>query len=266
MLMGNMPREYRNVEDFTPAGKTCLARLKEQIKVRLPPPKPNECMATLLDPATKKFAEGLLGTELHAQAVASLKAEHRKVFMIIKRAGMSNAAEAEITEGITEEQGEDLQIPTAPNEESDDEDDLIAGFSYSVASKNTDEDEEEDLYAEADELVDNFLAEDQVSNSYLLEGATRLPEDEGARITINQVIASFDTRKYYNEKGSKDYPALSHMARIQFSRMENSGFQERVFSTGGNAMTEKQARMDFDQLEQRVLLSQNQELIEKKII
>ena len=74
-----------------------------------------------------------------------MKAEHRKVFMIIKRAGMSNAAEAEITESTTEEQGEDLQIPTAPNEESNDEDDLIAGFSYSVGPKNTDEDEEEDL-------------------------------------------------------------------------------------------------------------------------
>ena len=88
-----------------------------------------------------------------------------------------------------------------------------------------------------------------------MEGSKRSLEDQGARITINQVIASFDARKYYNEKGSKDYPALSHMARIQFSRMENSGFQERVFSTGGNTMTDKQASMDFDQLEQRVLLS-----------
>ena len=56
------------------------------------------------------------------------------------------------------------------------------------------------------------------------------------------------------------------MARIQFSRMENSGFRERIFSMGGNAMTKMQASMDFDQLEQRVLLSQTQELIEKKII
>ena len=87
-----------------------------------------------------------------------------------------------------------------------------------------------------------------------------------SRITINQVIASFDTRKYYNEKGSKDYPALYQMTRIQFSGMEKSGFQERVFSTGGNAMTKKQVSMNFDQLEQRVLISQNQELIEKKII
>ena len=182
----------------------------------------------------------MLGTELYAKAVAILKAEHQKVFIITKKAKeVDDTAEAEITKDTTEEPKEDLQIPTAPKEETDDEDDIITGFSCNVFPKNREKDEEEDPYAKADKLLDKFLTEDQISNSYLLDCATRLPEDKGARIRINKVIASFNIIKYYKVKGSKDYPSICQLARTQFLRMENSGFQERVFSTGGNAMTKK---------------------------
>ena len=79
-------------------------------------------------------------------------------------------------------------------------------------------------------------------------------------------IASFDTMKYYREKGSIDFPSVTMLARIHFGRLDNGGFQERMFSTASLAMAKEQNRMDFDLLEMRTLLAQNKELIEKKII
>ena len=67
-------------------------------------------------------------------------------------------------------------------------------------------------------------------------------------------------------QGQEDYPAMTMLARLHFSRLDNSGFQERVFSTAGLAMSDNQARMAFVLMEMRTLLSHNKELIKRGII
>ena len=66
---------------------------------------------------------------------------------------------------------------------------------------------------------------------------TKLPFGKGEDISIAHVIAGFDIMKYHPNKGKYDYPVLFMMARIQFSRLDNLGFQERVFSMGRSAMS-----------------------------
>ena len=72
---------------------------------------------------------------------------------------------------------------------------------------------------------------DEVSNHYLFDKAKRLPEEEGAEITLAlaHVIVSFDTLKYFHKRGKTDHPVMTMLARIQFSRLDNSRFQERFF-------------------------------------
>ena len=135
-----------------------------------------------------------------------------------------------------------------------------------VVSKKDDTELVEEVDQKADTLFKKWMDNDQVSNHYLFDKAKRLPEKDGAEITLAHVIVSFDTLKYFRKRGRTDYPAMTMLARIQFSRLDNSGFQERVFSTSSLAMAKNQSRMEFDQLEMRTLLAQNKELIQKGII
>ena len=122
-----------------------------------------------------------------------------------------------------------LLTPTAAGDSSNEEgNNLDASLSYSVSSKKGGMAGGEEYDGEADKLLQNFMNEDQVFNKYLFECAKELPDEAGARIIIGLVIASFDPVKYYKKKGSQDYPSIFLMARIQFSWMDNSGFQERV--------------------------------------
>ena len=53
---------------------------------------------------------------------------------------------------------------------------------------------------------------------------------------------------------------------IEFARMDNGRFQERVFSTVGNAQSSNQGRMMFDHLEKRAILAHNKALIKDGVI
>ena len=72
--------------------------------------------------------------------------------------------------------------------------------------------------------------------------------------------------KYFRLKGNVDYPAVTMLARIHFFRLDNAGFQERVFSTASLAMSKSQSRMDFDHLEMQTPLVHNKGMIRDGII
>ena len=95
----NWPREERKVEDFTPAGKKCLDRLKEQIKARLPPLTALRCLSVLLDPATKPFAESkILGTQLFEETKLLLKIKHRAAYKAFhKPSSVGQEVESQMT-------------------------------------------------------------------------------------------------------------------------------------------------------------------------
>ena len=101
----------KRVEEFTEGGKRCFARLKEQIELRLPAATASQSLATLLDPATKKFAKQLLTESIYEETVDLLWKEHRKFLKamnteiteaeVVVATGMENAVPAE--EDILEE-------------------------------------------------------------------------------------------------------------------------------------------------------------------
>ena len=117
------------------------------------------------------------------------------------------------------------------------------------------------MILEADRIIESWLERDQVSNEFLFDKAPKLPDTVGAEVTIEQVICSFDTMRYFRERGSAQYPTVTLLARIHFSRLDNAGFQERVFSTAKQAQGKDQAQMKFDSLEMRTLLAHNKDFI-----
>ncbi len=72
--------------------------------------------------------------------------------------------------------------------------------------------------------------------------------------------------RYFREEGLKVFPTICLLARIHFGKFSNAGFQERVFSTAGNAMDSNQTKMSFERLEMRTLLAHNKELIRDGVI
>ena len=66
--------------------------------------------------------------------------------------------------------------------------------------------------------------------------------------------------------GSQTYLTISILARIHLSCFETGAEQERVFSSAKHAMDKDQARMNFEMLQMRTLLSHNKQLIRKGII
>ena len=124
----------------------------------------------------------------------------------------------------------------------------------------------DELDAKANSQFKDWLEGDQVSNEFLFDKAHELPEVCGEKVTIEQVISSFDTMKYFRLKGNVDYPAVTMLARIHFFRLDNAGFQERVFSTASLAMSKSQSRMDFDHLEMQTPLVHNKGMIRDGII
>ena len=127
---------------------------------------------------------------------------------------------------------------------------------------------EEELRSDA--MIKDWLETDQVSNQFIFDKAERSPETIGAEISIERIISSLDTMKNFRTKGHEDYPAVTMLARIHVAWWDNSGFQERVFSTASLVMSKSQTRVDFNKedshLERRTLLAHNKTLIRKGII
>ena len=259
MALHQAERENRKVDDFTEGGKRCLHRLTKQIELRLPATTAKENLATLLDPATKLFAKKLLGMTDYQKAVCLLKEEHRSVYKLITKKKESPTINDELVDtATTREEEEDLQEPVDMDCSSDD--DELYAFEPEV-EKQDDAVALEELYRKSDSLVDAWLKGNQLSNDYLFDKNSKLSLGTGAKLEIKDVVSKFDTMTYFKVKGHIDHPVLCMLARIYFSCLDNSGFQERVFSTAKSAMDKSQSRMAFDQLEKRTLLAQNKRLI-----
>mmetsp|Transcript_32277 Transcript_32277/g.67858 ORF Transcript_32277/g.67858 Transcript_32277/m.67858 type:complete len:853 (-) Transcript_32277:67-2625(-) len=258
----NWPREIRKVIDFTPSGKQCLNRLQEQLKMRLPAPKPNQCLSVLLDPATKAFAEILLDEDgLFHKTRALLKEKHRDAWRAFH-------APVDDKEGDNGEE-EELATPKATamdldedDEEEDDEDDIL-GMTCELEANDADP-EEDTTERDADDVFEKWMNHTVKFSKYVFD--SQQPMKAVGAVKFKELVAKFDTMKYYREKGKEEWPTITILARIHFSKMDNSAFQERVFSTAANVMSKVQNRMGFAHLEMRTLLAQNKDLIRQQII
>ena len=103
---------------------------------------------------------------------------------------------------------EELDDPMAMD--SSDDESVVKIEAEAVQPKKNDVAEKTDqaLLEEANAIIDDWLNNDQVCNDFLFEDATRLPESLGEKMTIEQVISSFDTMKYFKMKGKDEFPLL----------------------------------------------------------
>ena len=257
------------VEDFTDAGKLCRERLQHQIAKRLPNPTAMECLPVLLDPATKSVATWLLeDDELLHETTSLLKEKHAEAYKACKSkdklkqarpTGAEKSSALDVDDSLhagddnTEDDGEDY---------GGEDDDDGPGIVISGGDNR-----EEDLAAKADEVFENWMKNKVRFGDFLFDGVAPLvPSKATGSVTFKELVSKFDTMKYYREVGSDEFPSVALLARIHFSTMINSGFQERVFSTCKNVMGSNQARLPMEHMEKKALLCQNADLIRKKII
>lgn len=270
--MKGFPRKERKVEEFTDTAKKCIERLKSQMNKRLSAPTPQNCVSALLDPTTLHYAKGFMDTEsdtLYQETVNHLRVEHRSVFRVIYGKGADTADSS--GEGSNNDTNNDNDLVTEeldePREmsEEEDEDDMFC-MTMPNAPTKTPEDDLEVMNKAADDVLKKWLNDKPDYDKFLFEKVDDIiwkkkRNSETKTVSIFELISKFDTMKYFRESGTKDYPTISMLARIYFSRLDNAAFQERVFSTAANAQSKNQGKMSFDHLEQRVLLQQNRDLI-----
>ena len=56
---------------------------------------------------------------------------------------------------------------------------------------------------------------------------------------LKGLLRDVDIFRYFREKGQMQFPSIALGARILLAKMDNSGFTERMFSAGSNAMSKK---------------------------
>ena len=152
------------------------------------------------------------------------------------------------------------------------------------------EDESVDHEAEADKVFEKWIKFKPKYNDFLYEGVEKIKNMNSC--TITELIDKFDTAKYFQvswslifvllsihtdnppvipsthlqNHGTENYMTISVLSRIHLSQFETGAEQERVFSSAKHAMGDDQAKMNFEMLQMRTLLSHNKQLIRRGII
>ena len=91
---------------------------------------------------------------------------------------------------------------------------------------------------------------------------TKLKKNVDVR-SIKSLMKSVDVLKYFKKSGLFQFPSVAVLARIVLAKLDNSGYTERMFSAGSNAMSKKQTKMCFENLEKRVVLHHNRDYMRK---
>ena len=126
-----------------------------------------------------------------------------------------------------------------------------------------DEDNEEDQEdnRKADIIVDNWMRVcRKVDWRHYGKSGTSI---DSKKPTLFEKICSCDILRWFRETGGAQFPSIAVLARVELAKMDNSGYQERVFSSASGAMANNQAKMAFDVLEKRTLLYHNRTLMEQ---
>ena len=127
--------------------------------------------------------------------------------------------------------------------------------------------EVKDHNAKADVIVDDWLNHHINYNNFLYDGQKPIQKKTLHDVGLFTLTQRFDTMRFFRDKDVlTKFPTIKLLARIHYGKFSNSGFQERVFSTAGNAMGSNQTSMNFLHLEKRTLLAHNKQHIRDKVI
>jgi hypothetical protein len=259
-------RKVRLVSDFTDEGKRCLVRLQEQIKTRFPKMIPGQAVAMLLDPMTKRHSLSVLGEECYSQAKNHLIEQHRVAYEVCNEGKGSKAAKAN---NSSDDKDESMDDEEDGDSESGDEDEDVVPFDVKANCTPAPaiSVEEKDRNLKADQIVTDWLEHQVNYNDFLYDGQKPIPKKTLEDVGLFMLTQRFDTMRFFSDKEvARMYPTIKLLARVNYGKFSNSGFQERVFSTAGNAMGSNQTRMDFVHLEKRTLIAHNKQHIRDKVI
>jgi len=201
------------VSDFTEIGKKCLNRLQLQIEKRLPVHDASDCLAVLLDPATKNFSEWLLGRELFLETKNLLKTQHQEAYTALKKMSVPQVnVESEVLANNENEPTEnmaislDLKDDEDPEDLFDDSDEDIDGPSI-VLPQEQPKDGEVDLISEADKVFEKWMEFTPAFGDYLVEGSETLVSNKTTgKVSFREIVSKSDTKKYYRTGGLAAYP------------------------------------------------------------
>lgn len=257
--INNWPREPRLVSNFTDSGKKCLLRLQKQVEKRLPAPKANQCLSVLLDPVTKQFAKSLLSENgLYNETRALLKEKHRDAYTVLHAPKPSPEVQVEDEEEAEDKLAEPAEVPNAGFN------DAILNLTCEVAPPVLEETETSNIHNKADEVFEEWMNHVVMMHPHSFDSKNPIPKN--GNVSLLELVAKFDTMKYFRDVGKKEWPSITILARIHFSKMDNSAFQERVFSTASNTQRKTQSGMKVDHLEKWILIAHDKELIRGNII
>jgi len=153
-----------------------------------------------------------------------------------------------------DDEEEELATPTATemivDNGDDDYDNDILGLTCEIVVDNV-EGEEDTAEELADACFEQWMNHTVTYSKYVFEGRPPIKTGgtTGTAVNFKEIVAKFDTMKFFREEGTEKWPTITILARIHFSKMDNAAFQERVFSTAANVMSKQQGRMAFDHLE-----------------
>ena len=148
-------------------------------------------------------------------------------------------------------------------DDGDSDDDDIIGMTCELEVNDVDT-EEDTTERDANDVFEKWMSHTDKSSKYVFD--PQQPIKAVGKVNFKELMGKFDTMKYFREKGTEECPTTTIFARIHFSEMDNSDFQEHVFLTATNVMSKVQKRMKFNHLEMRTWLVQNKYLIRQQII
>ena len=192
--------------------------------MRLPAPSASQCLSVLLDPATKQFAQNLLDEgELYLDTHELLKSKHRTAYKAFDAPAKEDTA-GKTQEEENEEIKEELATPVEMTDANTEYDDDIFGLTYQLVADVGVKTEDVDLNKYADEVFDKWMIHTVQFYKYVFDDKSH-PLPESGQCSFRELVSKFDTMKYFRETGTKDWPTITILARIHFSKMDNSSFQ-----------------------------------------
>jgi hypothetical protein len=243
-MITNFPREPKDLEDFTNHGKICNTRLKEQLKLRFKFDKDYQFLPVFLDPITCPLASKLIPQEYYNDTLLCFKAKHLEIYNkmhppqdLLDNMGVNNDTDNIL---INTENSDNMLLSLDLEMDLEDLTTTVIRTTSDVAN----------------EIIEYWFEETKKIDwvKFMHVGTEKHNKDV---VTSYWKICYGDMLRWFKEVGKDKFPTLAVLARCELGRMNNSGYQERVFSSANSAMGVKQAKMSFQQLEQRTLLFHN---------
>ena len=160
----------------------------------------------------------------------------------------------------------DETMTNVDNNDDDDNNNLhlsmwsVLDISLGNETTNDQDSDEDNLESSADKVFELWIKEEMNYNDFIKNDGEKRPTKLNSN--LEKCLMHFDVETYFKKVGCVKFPSIALGMRILMAKMDNSGYTERMFSTGSNAMSSKQTKMNFDLLEKRVLLSHNKKFME----